>query len=171
MDLLFSFSGRIRQSSYWRGLAIVCLLWFGVYVSMVQAGWSYTVLGGIVLWCWLALHTKRLHDVGFGGAMAFTMAVAVAGGAAALALLMHALAGVNAGELMSELIRGAVQDGRIAEEDAGRLVIQAQAARVVLRQTIWLNTVAFALASVLGGLFLGLFKPARHRNRFGAPPD
>lgn len=63
---MFSFQGRLRRSHFWIGWAIV---FFGYYVWTLIPFLNLLLLlvSPVLIWCNLALGTKRLHDMGKSG--------------------------------------------------------------------------------------------------------
>ena len=71
-NLLFSPSGRISPSDFMRGSIILIAISFVLGILPLisfQIGSMLSLLGIILLWCWIVLFIKRFHDGGKSGWM------------------------------------------------------------------------------------------------------
>jgi uncharacterized membrane protein YhaH (DUF805 family) len=91
--LFFSQSGRLAPRPFWVAVLVVYLAGFASQallsppVTMRAGLWPFALAQPVLIWCWYALHAKRLRDGGLGAGTAAGIA-ALAGLAVLLLLLI-----------------------------------------------------------------------------------
>ena len=78
-NLLFSPSGRIGSSEFMRGAMILIAIGFVIGVLPLinyTIGSIFSIVGLILIWCWITLFIKRYHDGGKSGWMSLVPIIA-----------------------------------------------------------------------------------------------
>ena len=73
MKLLFSPNGRIKQTEFWK--AALILITIGTLASLsilvsFKLSLFFQAITPVIIWCWIAVWSKRYHDSGKSGWMA-----------------------------------------------------------------------------------------------------
>lgn len=78
LDLLFSPSGRLKPEDFMRGIIILIIVSAVLtLLPLVSFGLAsiLSILGLVMIWCWVVLYVKRFHDAGKSGWMTLVVIV------------------------------------------------------------------------------------------------
>ncbi len=166
-NLLFSPSGRISPSEFMRGAIILIAISFVLGILPLisfKIGSMLSMLGIILLWCWIAIFIKRFHDGGKSGWMCLIPIVAFI----ILSMIVSSIVtGMFAGDLnaqMQEAAEAAAESGDFASiisvtmESAGAIA-KKTALPAAVAGAVVSYVIAFATNSIAGH--------DEHENQFG----
>jgi uncharacterized membrane protein YhaH (DUF805 family) len=148
--LFFSADGRIGQKDFWIAVLIMALIWVLAPALHVLA----PVIWLVVIYCWVCVFSKRLHDFGRSGWL-ILLPVAVWAAAFILAMVLGGLTALGA-------IYTAVTSGR--EPESWTLFLGALGSMLAF----------FAVAGLVKFVFIlwvGLSRSDAGDNRYGPPPS
>lgn len=166
-NLLFSPSGRINPGEFMKGAYVLIAISFVLGILPLinyQLGTMLGMLGLVLIWCWIVLFIKRLHDAGKSGWLCLLPILAFI----VLSFIMSSvITGMFAGDLqaaMQEATEAAAESG-----DFGSIM----SASMEMGKDIAKKT---ALPSAIGGAIVSfiiayvtnmLLKRDAHDNQFG----
>lgn len=166
-NLLFSPSGRISPSEFMRGAMVLIAISFVLGILPLisfKIGSMLSLLGIILLWCWIVLFIKRFHDGGKTGWLCIVPIIAFL----ILSLIVSSIVtGMFAGDLNSQMqdaVEAAGESGDIASimstsMEMGAAIAKKTALPSAVAGAVVSYIIAFATNSIVGH--------DDHENQFG----
>ena len=144
-NLLFSPTGRVNSSEFMRGVLILIIL--GFVLNALPAinytlGSTLSLLGLVLIWCWIVLFVKRYHDGGKSGWMSIIPIITFL---VLSVILSSIVTTMFAADLNNELTRVS-QDAAAAGDLSGALAASLELAPQIAKKT--------AIPMAVGGVIL-----------------
>ena len=160
-NLLFSPSGRINPSDFMRGVTvlIVISLILGLLPIFVPALGMLSIIGIVLLWCWIVLWVKRYHDAGKSGWMTLVPIIAF--------IIVGMIVGFIMKAMFTDPNVAAAIEAATAEQDFGAIFKQSMSGGLTKMGQIVNVLVGAAYSYVLAMVFNGMIKRDDHENQFG----
>ena len=148
MNLYLSPNGRISQSTYWRG--VITLFVVSAVLSVVSAFVSpfLGMLGLVVIWPWIVLHVKRLHDGGMTGWITIAVIVAAIVISFILGMVLQPLLGVNQAAIQEEINAVAASGDVGAIMDVTKDLSKKQLPASLLQSALMTGIIGFGMSLI-----------------------
>ena len=166
-NLLFSPSGRVGPSEFMRGAMILIAINFVIGVLPLinyTIGSMFSLLGLILIWCWIALFIKRYHDGGKSGWMSLVPIIAFVILSLILSQIVTSMFAGNINAQLKEATEAAAESGDISSIFA----ITTELAPAIAKKTALPSAIGGAIVSYLIAMvFNNMIKSDDHENQFG----
>ena len=166
-NLLFSPSGRIGSSEFMRGAMILIAIGFVIGVLPLinyTIGSIFSIVGLILIWCWITLFIKRYHDGGKSGWMSLVPIIAFIILSVILGQIITSMFAGDVNAQLKEATEAAAESGDISSI----LAITAELAPAIAKKTALPTAIGGAIVRYLiAMIFNNMIKSDDHENQYG----
>jgi uncharacterized membrane protein YhaH (DUF805 family) len=161
-SLLFSPSGRIGPSEFMKGVLILVIVNFvlGILPAISPALAMLSVLGLVVIWCWIALWIKRYHDAGKSGWMCVIPIIAYLIAVVILSMVVQPM-------FIDPEIAATLEEAEAAGDFGAIMDIAFSGGGVTKSGIFILAAIGAAVSYGIALIFNGMIKSDPHDNQFG----
>jgi len=160
-NLLFSPSGRIGPGQFMSGVLVLVIIGvvLGLLPIFVPALGILSVIGLVLIWCWIVLWVKRYHDAGKSGWMCLIPIV--------VWLIIGMIIGAVLPGMFADPAAIEAMEAATSEGDLGALFQSAMGGGMTKTGQLINVGLGAVVSYVVAFVFNGMIKHDNHDNQFG----